>query len=272
MVKNKKKLLVKFAKDYLKENEKEKILKTINSFNLDYSEKIDSDSYDAIINFGGDGTVLSSVHIAILKNVPLLCFSRNSSLGFLTPFRINKFEEVLTLFTENKLKRHKVDLLGLKIEDDFYLSLNEFTIERGDPSRTITLEINVSSYSSFKVSGDGIVICSSSGSTAYNLSSGGAIIIPDTNVYQITPIACHNPYVGSIVIGGEKITNITVSNSKGYPLKVYNDGQLIKNIIMGDTLSFKMTNKSVFFFVKHKIDFIKVLNKKMFFGGRLNNA
>ena len=268
----KRKLLIKFAKDYLLENEKREIVKTINLFDLDFSEKIDSDSYDAIINFGGDGTVLSSVHIAIMKNVPLLCFSRNSSLGFLTPFRINKFEEILSLFIENKLKRHKVDLLGLKIGEDFYYSLNEFSVERGDPSRTITLEVNISTYSSFKVSGDGVVICSSSGSTAYNLSSGGAIIIPDTNVYQITPIACHNPYVGSIVIGGDKTTNITVSNSKGYPLKVYNDGQLIKSILTGDKLSVKMTNKSVFFFVKNEIDFIKVLNKKMFFGGRLNNA
>jgi NAD+ kinase len=270
--KMRKKLLLKFGDNYLNSSEKRKIIKTIDGLGLEYTEKSDEGQLDAILNFGGDGTVLSSVHAAISNKTPVLCFSRNSSLGFLTPFRIENFEEILALFVQEKLKKHKVTLLNMETGEKPYYSLNEFSIERGDPSRTVTLDVKISNYSSFRVSGDGIIICSSSGSTAYNLSSGGAIIIPDTDVYQITPIACHNPYVGSIIAGKEKSTQISVTTCKGYPLKIYSDGQLIKKIFKGDKVIVKMSNKSVYFLVKEEIDFIKILNKKMFFGGRLNNG
>jgi Predicted sugar kinase len=158
------------------------------------------------LSLGGDGTFLESLTLIRGRNIPVagVNFGR---LGFLTtPFDdINKLLNLDFLIEQRTLLKFTSEFMP----ENFYpYALNEITIQRKDPTM---LEINVTidGISLPKYIADGILIATATGSTAYSLSVGGPLALPNSKVLIISPIAPHNLNVRPLII--PETSNIKIS-------------------------------------------------------------
>ncbi|MFW6121484.1 MAG: NAD(+)/NADH kinase [Petrotogales bacterium] len=263
--------------NYIRINEREQknILNEIKRHKIEtcvfdqYCEKR-LDEIDIVMTFGGDGTVLNAVNAAYKSNLPILSF-KVGSVGFLASFELEDLSKALTLLTKKKLIEDRRKLLRIDTQESTYMALNDCVLERGSPSRTVEFEVKIADYSPYLIVGDGVVISTSTGSTAYNLAAGGALTDPKSNVYQITPLSAHNPYVGPIVLASYREVQITVKENKNAPVRIYIDGYEAGTLKKGNFITTKLSNKVISLLREKEFDFVSVMKKKLAFGGRSRN-
>ncbi|MBO8166772.1 MAG: NAD(+)/NADH kinase [Kosmotoga sp.] len=223
-----------------------------------------------ILTFGGDGTVLKAVPCALENSIPILSF-KIGSVGFLSAFELHQLEEALNLYLNSMLIEDNRTLLKIGGVLGTEYALNDFVLERSKPSRTIYLRVMIEGFSPYIIAGDGIIISTPTGSTAYNLAAGGAIIDPSSDVYQVTPLSPHNPYVGCIVVGASRRTVIELLDDRGYPMDCYNDGVFRGNLEKGHKVEVALSKRSVTLLRPKEFDFVGVMRDKLAFGGRLRD-
>ena len=158
---------------------------------------------DFVFSIGGDGTFLETVTFVKDSGIPIVGIN-SGRLGFLADISKEEIENALNEIIAGRYKIRKLDLLeAYTSEGDFNslnFALNELAITKIDSSAMITIhtyldDIYVNSYWA-----DGLIISTSTGSTAYSLSVGGPILHPDTSNFVITPIAPHNLTVRPMVV------------------------------------------------------------------------
>lgn len=166
---------------------------------------------DFIISLGGDGTMLSIVGQMKSRSVPVLGVNLGS-LGFLTEVKQAEVFEELSAFLQQPQIDQRVMLSCTawskqnKIERRF-LALNDIVVSREGLARILRLDVLVSGEKFVSFRGDGVVISTPTGSTAYSLSAGGAVVHPKVEALVITPICPHALSLRPMVIAAnEKIT------------------------------------------------------------------
>ncbi|WP_068348672.1 NAD(+)/NADH kinase [Kosmotoga arenicorallina] len=223
-----------------------------------------------VLTFGGDGTVLKAVPCALQNSAPILSF-KIGSVGFLSAFELNQLNEAIDSYLSSSLVEDRRALLRIESALGTEYALNDFVMERSKPSRTIYLKVIIEGFSPYLVAGDGIIISTPTGSTAYNLAAGGAIIDPASSVYQVTPLSPHNPYVGCVVVGNSRKTTIELLDDRGYPLDCYSDGVYAGRLKEGQKVEVILSRKSVILLRPKEFDFVGVMREKLAFGGRLRD-
>lgn len=171
-----------------------------------------ADGSELIICLGGDGTLLSIASSAQKKSVPILGINMGA-LGFLTEVKQDEVFEELESYLKGNFKVEdrlmlscKAASAGLKKERHFF-SLNDMVVSREGLSRILQIEIHVSGEKLTSFTGDGVIIATPTGSTAYSLSAGGAVVHPTLEAILITPICPHASALRPIVVSAsEKIT------------------------------------------------------------------
>jgi NAD+ kinase len=158
---------------------------------------------DFMICIGGDGTFLEAV--SIVRDTPVPLAGINSGrLGFLTDIAPDSVENAIDSIFHGKYIIEQRSLLEVGIENgafpDFSGALNEVTIHKRDSASMINIHVWLDDLFLNKYWADGLIISTPTGSTAYSLSAGGPIIVPDANIFAITPIAPHNLTVRPIVV------------------------------------------------------------------------
>lgn len=181
--------------------------------NISYLEQDDIDSSNLLVTFGGDGTILSA--LPLLKSYPIPIVGVNTGrLGFLTSVSKEKFLDYLDDYLNNKYVVSKRNLLkiitNLPIEIPY--ALNEIAITRKETSSMITIESNIDNEYLNTFRGDGLIISTPTGSTAYNLSCGGPILSPDNQAIILAPIAGHNLNIRPLVIPNSVCLKFKVSS------------------------------------------------------------
>ena len=189
-----------------------------------------------VIVLGGDGTVLKSADALVDYDIPLLSFNIGGNLGFLTQekdFLFDKsFIEILEKeeFKVDFRNRLKCDVYSQEIAENkiikSYAALNDFYFKSVEedisPTNQIQIEINNEKVNEYK--GDGLIISSSTGSTAYSMAAGGPIVHPSINAFVINPICPMSLASRPIVIpDNSKIIIRAVKKSKG-EIKLWKDG------------------------------------------------
>ena len=124
------------------------------------------------------------------------------------------------------------------------MALNEAVITAGPPYRMITLAISIDGQPGPTISGDGVIVSSPLGSTAYNLSAGGPILVPSVDALAITPIAAHSLSVRPVVVAGSsrvqisavKVNQVDASDPKSHGTTLVLDGQVQTPIMTGDRI------------------------------------
>ena len=192
---------------------------------------------DIVIVLGGDGTVLKSANALVNYDIPLLCFNIGGNLGFLTQekeflfdksfIKILEKEEFIIDF-RNRLKCN-IRNTEINIEKNIiksYEALNDFYFKSVEedisPTNQIQIEIDTEKVNEYK--GDGLIISSSTGSTAYSMAAGGPILHPSIDALVVNPICPMSLASRPIVIPyTSKIIIRAVKKSKG-AIKLWRDG------------------------------------------------
>lgn len=172
------------------------------------------DACDIIVVIGGDGTMLYTAKIAKHSSKPILGVN-GGRLGFMTDTRFEELEEALTSVKSGDYTlddRHFLKATD-KSGNEFY-ALNEFLFTRKDSTSmiNITAEYDGSLINTYW--SDGLIVSSSTGSTAYNLSSGGPIVVPGSGVMLVTPINPHTLTTRPLVIRSDKPLTIRVEKQE----------------------------------------------------------
>lgn len=181
-------------------------VKDIDGFNrFSYSDEIED--FDLLICLGGDGSILDSLSIVRSSNVPV--FGINTGrLGFLSSVSSENITEPLDKILAGNIKYDKRSVLKLSTKSnhfgDISYALNEVTVHKKDSSSMMIIHAYVDNDYLNSYWADGLIISSPTGSTGYNLSCSGPIIMPGSEVFIITPIAPHNLNVRPLIIPDNK--------------------------------------------------------------------
>jgi NAD+ kinase len=177
----------------------------------------DARGADLIVVLGGDGTLLSQSRRCASLGLPMLGVNFGK-LGFLAEYDMEALRaQGAMLFggaalPERSLRmiRAEVHELATRLPRFSAAALNECVVTAGPPYRMITLSLCIDGEEGPTVSGDGLIISTPTGSTAYNVSAGGPIVAPDTDALVITPIAAHSLSFRPIVVPGSSRVEFTM--------------------------------------------------------------
>ncbi len=186
---------------------------------------------DFMVCLGGDGTILSLVSHMKGRIVPIVGVNLGK-LGFLTEVKENEiFEELNTYLlqdppTENRLMLSCYAWSKQAHQERRFVALNDIVIGREGLARILSMEISISGEKFTSFRGDGVIIATPTGSTAYSLSAGGAVVHPKLEALLITPICPHALNLRSLVIAAnEKITIRIRTDKPGEKALLTADGQ-----------------------------------------------
>lgn len=184
---------------------------------------------DGLIVIGGDGTILGVAEAASMRDIPILGINLGR-LGFLADIEPYEIEEALERLI---LKQYKIEermmlratIIGPNGEENVFHALNDVNVTRGSFSRLVEFEICVNEELSDIYPADGVIVATPTGSTAYNLSAGGPIVVPQASTYIVTPICPHTIYSKSVILcDQDKVRIKTLEETKDMALSL--DGKL----------------------------------------------
>lgn len=182
---------------------------------------------DIAISLGGDGTFLRTAKRISHKNIPIVGIN-TGHLGYLTDAKMDEVELVVSDIMSNRYKVECRTLLevvpcdeGIKIDEPF--ALNEVAILRQDTSSMISVETSVNGTFFTTYMGDGLILSTPTGSTAYNLSVGGPILDPTSQNIVISPISPHSLTMRPLVLRDDAVITIK-ANSRSEMFNVSIDG------------------------------------------------
>lgn len=189
------------------------------------TEKEAVDKSDIVMTSGGDGTILWAARL-ILDSGKKILGVNSGRMGFLANIQNDQLEQALNAVVENNYQLDKRFLL--KATDNLGhtdYALNEFLFSKKGQASMITLTVECDGVFVNKYWADGILVSTPTGSTAYNLSSGGPIVTPETNVLVLTPINPHNLTTRPIVLPGHKPIKVYIT-PEDQEVLFSNDGEI----------------------------------------------
>jgi NAD+ kinase len=158
---------------------------------------------DVLLSLGGDGTLLDTLTLIRDSQIPIIGINFGR-LGFLASINKNEIKNAIEALVKNEYTLDQRSVLNLDSSNDLFLSenfaLNDITIHRRDNSAMMIIHAYLNGEFINSYWADGLIIASPTGSTAYSLSCGGPIILPNAQNFVITPIAPHNLNVRPIVV------------------------------------------------------------------------
>lgn len=166
---------------------------------------------DYYFSVGGDGTFLHTVNIVKDSGVPILGINMGR-LGYLTSANACDIREVLCALEAREIITEQRSLLHLDTKISAFGSLNralnDFTIHKKDSSSMMRVHAKINGVYLNSYWGDGLIISTPTGSTAYSLSCGGPIVTPECDVFIITPIAPHNLNVRPLIVSADSVISL----------------------------------------------------------------
>jgi NAD+ kinase len=225
---------------------------------------------DLIVAIGGDGTLLFAAQIALARGVPLLGVNRGR-LGFLTDVLPDEMIGNLDAVLEGRYETDERQLLAATLPVAggsalTYEALNDVVVQRQASGRMLELEVWVDGRFVNTHGGDGLVIASSTGSTAYALSCGGPIVHPALAATVIAPISPHTLSDRPVVIGRESRVEIRLVERSGMRAQVTCDGFLIGDLEPAAPLSIGPSSRRITLLHPPGHDFFRLLRSKLHWG------
>ena len=202
---------------------------------------------DLLLVFGGDGTILRAARETADLRTPILGINIGG-LGFLTTVSAPGLGAALKQVWAGAFRleaRVLVEAAGRATGKAFHhLALNDFVVSRGGVPRLVELEVCVDGQPLTRYRADGLIVSSPTGSTAYSLAAGGAIIAPTAEVFELTPICAHTLSNRSLILPFASRIDIKVINPR--PAVVLSgDGQTLHELAQGDTITIRRSRHSV---------------------------
>lgn len=224
---------------------------------------------DLLVVFGGDGTMLRVASEIAGLSTPILGINVGG-LGFLTAVPSAEMPQALRRVWNADFSlesRALIEVSGRFGEQSVRKrALNDFVISRGIVSRLITLEVSVNEEPLTRYRCDGLIVSSPTGSTAYSLSAGGAVIHPQADVFELTPICPHTLSNRSVIVSLRSHIQVKVISRK--PDTVLSaDGVGISVMGAGDTVTIRRSKDSVRLMHLTGSSFFETLRHKLNWSG-----
>ena len=224
---------------------------------------------DLLLVFGGDGTMLRVARDIAGSRTPILGVNIGS-LGFLTAVPSDELSQALRRvwngefgFESRALLQASGPCCGRTVD---LTALNDIVISRGIASRLIELEVRIDGDPLTRYRCDGLIISSPTGSTAYSLAAGGAVVFPTSQVVEITPICPHTLSNRSLIVPlGARIDVKVVSPKPATILSA--DGQVISELSTGDSLTIGRSRRTVRLMHLAGSSFCDTLRRKLHWRG-----
>lgn len=233
---------------------------------------------DLIVAIGGDGTMLYAAQLAIGRNIPLLGINRGR-LGFLTDVLPGEMIESFDAVLQGRYETDVRQLLEARLtaadgSTATHIALNDVVVQRHESGRMVELETWVGGRFVNTHGGDGIVIASSTGSTAYALSCGGPIIHPSLGAIVIAPISSHTLSDRPIVIGHDSKIEVRLVLRSATRAQVTCDGMLLGDLDAVSRLIIEPAAGNVTLLHPPGHDYFRLLRSKLHWGrsGRSGSA
>ncbi len=220
---------------------------------------------DAIICFGGDGTILHMAKTATRFGIPILGVNIGT-MGFMAELESTELSELARLATDDYTidSRMMLDVTVHRQRDIIFheLSLNDVVVTKGSVARIVHLNVEVDGVQAMECGGDGIIVATPTGSTAYSLSAGGPIVEPEAHSIIVTPICAHD--IGSRCMVTSDKRTITVALTRNARRNAYLsvDGGKALRLSMGDVTTIRKSDKQTKLIRLKNRSFYDVINSK----------
>jgi len=220
---------------------------------------------DILVVFGGDGTLLMAARLAMGSDVPILGINMGG-FGFMTVVNLDEMLGAMELILDGKYTTSQRMMLSVSVDGAEHPALNDVVINRGNLSRMVNLETFVDGkhLSTFKA--DGLIISTPTGSTAYSLSSGGPIVLPELNSIIINPICPHTLTNRPLVLPPESVIEVIVWTKEG-TASVTLDGQDLFILKSGDGVGIRKSKNHINLVESPHRDYLEILRTKLGWGG-----
>ena len=222
-----------------------------------------------LLVFGGDGTMLR-VARELMGAQTLILGVKVGGLGFLTAVQSSQLASALKQIWAGEYLIESRPLIeatgkgqGKKIAE---LALNDFVVSRGATSRLIELAVTVDGEELTRYRCDGLIVSSPTGSTAYSLAAGGAVVSPDSEVLTITPICPHTLSNRSVIVPMDSVVQVTVLSERVDTILTA-DGQVQTPLNTGDFVQMRKSKFSVRLLRPRGSSFFQTLRQKLHWSG-----
>ncbi len=225
---------------------------------------------DLIVAIGGDGTMLFAAQLAIGRDIPLLGINRGR-LGFLTDVSPAEMLESFDTVLQGRYETDVRNLLEARLTRAegpvaVRCALNDVVVQRHESGRMVELETWIGGQFVNTHGGDGLVIASSTGSTAYALSCGGPIIHPSLDAVVIAPISPHTLNDRPIVIGRSNRVEVRLVERSTTRAQVTCDGTLLGDLDASSSLVIEPATSSITLLHPPGYDYFRLLRSKLHWG------
>ena len=209
--------------------------------------KLDRELQNAelVICFGGDGTILHMAKAATRKNVPILGVNIGT-MGFMAELESTELDQLARLASDDYTldKRMMLDVVVQRDRDIIFhdIGLNDVVITKGAIARIAHLAVKCDGVEAMQCGGDGIIVATPTGSTAYSLSAGGPIVEPEANNILITPICAHDVMSRCIVASDKRVITVELVHNASRNAYLSVDGGKALRLNMGDVATVRRSN------------------------------
>jgi NAD+ kinase len=232
---------------------------------------LDPDQIDLLVTFGGDGTLLKGARTLRGRPVPILGVNFGR-IGFLTAVSRQQVAEALDGFASGRYSISQRAQLSARVctpdgeGGEPVRVLNDVVLHKGGVARVVRLSLQVDGDRIGTVSGDGVVVASPTGSTAYSLSAGGPVVSPAIDAMLVTPICPHSLSVRPLVLPGTATLRIEPVQGDNDDLLVSFDGQQTSALPTGTGLTIGIAAERVHLVRFPEVTYFERLREKLHWG------
>ena len=220
---------------------------------------------DAVVCFGGDGTILHMAKMATRHGVPVLGVNIGT-MGFMAELECTELDQLGRLASGDYSIDNRM-MLDVSVQRDrdiiFHeMCLNDAVITKGAVARIVHLKVECDGIQAMECGGDGIVVATPTGSTAYSLSAGGPIVEPEAGNILITPICAHDMGSRCIVASDKRVITVGLTRNARRNAFLSVDGGKALRLNMGDVTTVRKSNKVTKLIRLKNRSFYDVINTK----------
>lgn len=199
----------------------------------------------AVICFGGDGTILHMAKAATRHGLPILGVNIGT-MGFMAELESTELDQLARLAADDYTfdKRMMLDVTVHRDRDIIFhdIGLNDVVITKGAVARIVHLNVKCDGVQAMECGGDGIIVATPTGSTAYSLSAGGPIVEPDAHNILVTPICAHDVGSRCIVASDRRVITVGLSKNARRNAFLSVDGGKAQRLNMGDVATIRKSD------------------------------
>ena len=223
-------------------------------------------SAEALICFGGDGTILHSSKLAMRRNIPILGVNIGT-VGFMAELESGEMQQLARLAGDDYRVDERMTLFVRLIHEGRVIyrdvALNDAVITKGAVARVIQTAVFLDGVEAMNFSGDGLIAATPTGSTAYSMSAGGPIVEPQADNIILTPICAHNLQPRSLIAAPQRRIEVQVGrvNRRNAFLSV--DGGKAMRVYGGDRILIECGNQKIKLLKLKNTTFFDIVKSKL---------